>query len=63
MVLFVSSIVDQFREKQRQRKRKLATRASDAERELDVEMEKFCLAMDNYFTVPIIMKCMRDNGI
>eukprot|EP00957_Ditylum_brightwellii_P055226 4186285-Ditylum_brightwellii.AAC.1 len=26
-------------------------------------MEKFCLAMDNYFTVPSVMKHVRDKGI
>eukprot|EP00957_Ditylum_brightwellii_P048076 3650217-Ditylum_brightwellii.AAC.1 len=26
-------------------------------------MEKFCLAMDNYFTVPSAMKYLRDKGI
>eukprot|EP00957_Ditylum_brightwellii_P194411 14806041-Ditylum_brightwellii.AAC.1 len=26
-------------------------------------MEKFCLAMDNYFTVPSVMKHLRDKEI
>eukprot|EP00957_Ditylum_brightwellii_P151295 11520441-Ditylum_brightwellii.AAC.1 len=63
MVLCVSSIVVQFREKQKERKSKVTTRASDAERELDVKIENFFFAMDNYFTVPTVMKHLRDNGI
>eukprot|EP00957_Ditylum_brightwellii_P186104 14168950-Ditylum_brightwellii.AAC.1 len=33
------------------------------ERELGVEMENFYLAMDNYFTLPKVIKHLRDNGI
>jgi hypothetical protein len=39
------------------------TRASHAETEDDVEMEKFCLGMDNYFTLPKVIQGLRDNGI
>ena len=63
MVQFVSSIVDRFRDKQERRLSKLATRTSDAERDADVAMDKFCLAMDNYFTVPAVMKHLRNKGI
>ena len=41
MVRFVTSIVDKFREKQNKRFGQLATRASDADRDIDVEMEFF----------------------
>eukprot|EP00957_Ditylum_brightwellii_P070168 5330589-Ditylum_brightwellii.AAC.1 len=56
-------IVDQFREKQKKRLSKVTTRAPDEERELDIKMETFCLAMDNFFTVTTVIKCLRDNGI
>eukprot|EP00957_Ditylum_brightwellii_P087408 6653410-Ditylum_brightwellii.AAC.1 len=26
-------------------------------------MDKFCLAMDNYFTLPHIISCLKENGI
>eukprot|EP00957_Ditylum_brightwellii_P097742 7443421-Ditylum_brightwellii.AAC.1 len=50
-------------EKQSKRFGQVATRASDAVRDIDAEMGKFCLAMDNYFTVPSVMKHLRYKGI
>eukprot|EP00957_Ditylum_brightwellii_P024809 1875053-Ditylum_brightwellii.AAC.1 len=56
MILFVTSVADIFWRKSRER-------LSKVERELDVEMENFCLAMDNYFTLPKVIKHLRENGI
>eukprot|EP00957_Ditylum_brightwellii_P020371 1537129-Ditylum_brightwellii.AAC.1 len=39
------------------------TRAPHAETDDDVEMEKFCLGMNYYFTLPKVIKGLRDNGI
>eukprot|EP00957_Ditylum_brightwellii_P016009 1206295-Ditylum_brightwellii.AAC.1 len=52
-----------FREKQNKRFGQVATRASDADIDIGFEMRKFCLAMDNYFTIPSVMKHLRDKGI
>eukprot|EP00957_Ditylum_brightwellii_P195745 14913581-Ditylum_brightwellii.AAC.1 len=40
-----------------------ATRARDNKREADVEMDKFCMKMDNYFTLPQVIKRLREKGI
>eukprot|EP00957_Ditylum_brightwellii_P094198 7171954-Ditylum_brightwellii.AAC.1 len=63
MVQFVSSIVDRFRENQERRLSKLSTKTSDAERDANVAMDKFCLAMDNSFTVPSVMNHLRDKWV
>ena len=59
MVEFITSIIDRFREKQFQRNLKKATRYEAEVRKDDVEMEKFCLAMDNYFTLPDVIISLR----
>eukprot|EP00957_Ditylum_brightwellii_P005284 403069-Ditylum_brightwellii.AAC.1 len=38
-------------------------RARENEREADVEMDRFCMAMDNYFTLPQVIKRLRERGI
>eukprot|EP00957_Ditylum_brightwellii_P021033 1585100-Ditylum_brightwellii.AAC.1 len=52
MVIFVTSVIDSFQSTQTARKETLTTHAGQSERETDTEMEKFCVAMDNYFTLP-----------
>eukprot|EP00957_Ditylum_brightwellii_P080989 6160492-Ditylum_brightwellii.AAC.1 len=44
-------------------KEKLATHAGQSEKETDIEMEKFCVAMDNYFALPHVIKHLRKHGI
>eukprot|EP00957_Ditylum_brightwellii_P045962 3486569-Ditylum_brightwellii.AAC.1 len=34
-----------------------------SERETDTDIEKFCVAVDNYFTLPHVIKHLRKNGI
>eukprot|EP00957_Ditylum_brightwellii_P143963 10969510-Ditylum_brightwellii.AAC.1 len=63
MVKFITSIIDEFRALQKERLSKQKTRASHAETENDVEMGKFCLGMDNYFTLPKVIQGLGDNGI
>ena len=69
MLLHVTKVVDCFKKQQqkwnrhnRQRGRR-ATRASNEEMFDEIEAEKFCVAMDNYFTLPGIIKKLRDKGI
>jgi hypothetical protein len=62
MVKFITSTVDEFCALQKERFSK-KTRASHAETEDDIEMEIFCLGMDNYFTLPKVIQGLRDNGI
>eukprot|EP00957_Ditylum_brightwellii_P078318 5954903-Ditylum_brightwellii.AAC.1 len=38
-------------------------RATNTEKENDVEMEQFCLGMDNYFSLPHVIKHLMGNGI
>eukprot|EP00957_Ditylum_brightwellii_P013077 987673-Ditylum_brightwellii.AAC.1 len=63
MILFVTSGIDNFHEKQKKRLDKTATRARENEREDDDEMDKFCMEMDNYFTLPQVIKRLREKGI
>eukprot|EP00957_Ditylum_brightwellii_P000678 53432-Ditylum_brightwellii.AAC.1 len=42
---------------------KTATRARENERQADVDMDKFCMAMDNYFTLPQVIKRLREKVI
>eukprot|EP00957_Ditylum_brightwellii_P053667 4066425-Ditylum_brightwellii.AAC.1 len=42
---------------------KVATRASHTGKDVDVKIGKFCLAMDNYFTLPQVVKHLKDNDI
>eukprot|EP00957_Ditylum_brightwellii_P015265 1150109-Ditylum_brightwellii.AAC.1 len=48
---------------QKDRLDKVTTRASHMEREADVKMEKFCLVVNIYFTLPQVVKHLRDNEI
>eukprot|EP00957_Ditylum_brightwellii_P097034 7389393-Ditylum_brightwellii.AAC.1 len=52
MVIFVTSVIDAFRSTQTAVKETLTTCAGQSERETDTIMDKFCVAMDNYFTLP-----------
>eukprot|EP00957_Ditylum_brightwellii_P181492 13824822-Ditylum_brightwellii.AAC.1 len=45
------------------RKEKLTMCAGQSERETGTEMEKFCVVMDNYFTLPHVIKHLRKHGI
>eukprot|EP00957_Ditylum_brightwellii_P035533 2693917-Ditylum_brightwellii.AAC.1 len=51
MVIFVTSVIDAFQSTQTARKKTLTTCAGQSERETDTNMEKFCVATDNYFTL------------
>eukprot|EP00957_Ditylum_brightwellii_P017651 1329736-Ditylum_brightwellii.AAC.1 len=63
MVDFVTSIIDRFRDKQSQRNLKKGTWYEAEVRRDDVEMEKFCLVMDNYFTLPDVISSLRKKDI
>eukprot|EP00957_Ditylum_brightwellii_P198652 15140694-Ditylum_brightwellii.AAC.1 len=63
MILFVTSVIDKMCETQKERLDRTGTRATDNERQADVEMDKFCLAMDNYFTLPQVIKRLRKKGV
>ena len=61
MILHVISIVDTLCDKQNARHRNGKTRAKGTT--ADPPMEHFCLAMDNYFTIPKIIACLCEMNI
>eukprot|EP00957_Ditylum_brightwellii_P069769 5297970-Ditylum_brightwellii.AAC.1 len=63
MILFVTGVIDKFCETQKERLDRTATRATDNERQADIEMDKFFLAIDNYFPMPQVNKRLREKGI
>mmetsp|Transcript_1985 Transcript_1985/g.2830 ORF Transcript_1985/g.2830 Transcript_1985/m.2830 type:complete len:213 (+) Transcript_1985:449-1087(+) len=65
MILFVSSYIDSMKRKQMNRmsKTRNATKRN-VEANIDESMlNKFCLAMDNYFTLPCVIKTLRNKEI
>ena len=67
MILFLIKIIDELKQKQLTRlqnnKEKRNTRQNEETLFEDVKMDKFCLAMDNYFTLPKVLKALREAGI
>eukprot|EP00957_Ditylum_brightwellii_P193987 14774053-Ditylum_brightwellii.AAC.1 len=59
MVIFVTSVIDAFRSTQTARKETLTTRAGQSEKDTDTDMEKFLVAMDNYFTLHHVINHLR----
>ena len=68
MVQHVIGIIDRLKEKQKRRYRKkykkVSTRGNDAAMFEDEDpQEYFIIAMDNYFTLPKVIKLLREKGI
>eukprot|EP00957_Ditylum_brightwellii_P085575 6509184-Ditylum_brightwellii.AAC.1 len=63
MILFITSVIDNFCEKQNKKLDRTATRATDKKREAGVEMNKFYMAIDNYFTLVHDIKMLREKRI
>eukprot|EP00957_Ditylum_brightwellii_P145621 11087665-Ditylum_brightwellii.AAC.1 len=63
MVIFVTSIIDTIQSTQTARKKTLTIHVGQSKRETDTDMEKFYVAMDNYFILPHVIKHLRKNGI
>ena len=66
MILFMLQIIPQLKEKQLSRlrtKNKIATRSNTNEMFDEEMMGTFCLAMDNYFTLPKVIAALREMGI
>ena len=68
MILFVTSIIDTHRKLQKERL-SLYGRIKKSEyhekqyEDIAYPMDRFCLALDNYFTLPKVIKKLRDKGI
>ena len=67
MILFVVDIIKKFRSKQKERMSKFKGTRSNSRKDplqgQDKVMDKFCIAMDNYFTLPKVIKCLRELGV
>lgn len=66
MILFMLKIIEELKQKQLtrlQNKKKVATRSNTTELFNEEMMSKFCLAMDNYFTLPKVIVALRNMGI
>ena len=65
MIMHLCSIIDQFKQKQKERFQtyRRSTCSNNAEEFSERQMSTFCIAMDNYFTLPGIIKKLRDKGI
>ena len=65
MVGHVTKVIDEFRNKQIDplRKNQQSTQNNNAELFDEHMMDKFIIAMDNYFTRPKVIKYLRDNNI
>eukprot|EP00957_Ditylum_brightwellii_P036448 2760332-Ditylum_brightwellii.AAC.1 len=63
MVDFVTSVIDRFNDKQDGRMMKKGAQSVEEERKYDMQMDKFCLAMDNYFTLPDVISSLRKKDI
>ena len=62
MVLYVVQVIERVREKQKERLKKYSrtTQTNGNDRYDEPIMDKFCIAMDNYFTLPKLIKKLRD---
>ena len=66
MIIFMLKIIPQLKEKQLTRlknKNKIATRSNSNEIFDEKMMGTFCLAMDNYFTLPKVIAALREMGV
>ena len=65
MVNHVTKVIDKFRARQKERIQNLRTSTRNSNSKLFDEkmMDKFIVAMDNYFTRPKVIKSLRDNNI
>ena len=65
MIIHVLSVLTKIKERQKERVRthNRATRNNNTDRFDEDSMNNFCIAMDNYFTLPKILKKLRDWGI
>ena len=66
MIIFMLQIIPQMKQKQLTRlknKVKIATRSNTKEIFDEKMMGTFCLAMDNYFTLPKVIETLREMGI
>ena len=65
MILHVIAVIDRLKERQLRRFRTYprATRNNDNTPCTEKQMTTFCIAMDNYFTLPHVMKTLRDKNI
>ena len=65
MILYVVDIIGRFKKKQKDRlsKYERATRQNSNKTFDDDPIDKFCLAMDNYFTIPKVIKRLREIGV
>ena len=68
MILFLIKVVDEIKAKQLTRLQKkkgdkIKTRKNEEDLFEDMRMDKFCLAMDNYFTLPKVICSLREANI
>ena len=67
LIMFLIKVIDELKEKQLTRLKKNSetrnTRQNEEALFEDVKMDKFCLAMDNYFTLPKVINSLREAGI
>ena len=68
MILFLIKVIDELKKKQLTRLKKkkgdrVKTRKNQGDLFEDVKMDKFCLAMDNYFTLPKVISSLREANI
>eukprot|EP00957_Ditylum_brightwellii_P017425 1312325-Ditylum_brightwellii.AAC.1 len=63
MILYVTEVVDRLHNKKIDRKDKTTTKSIHAIQQHDIEMDKFCLVIDNYFTLPHVIRFPRENKI
>ena len=69
MILFVTNVLNEIKERRLKRLREMQGRKTRSQNDdnffkEDVNpMAKFCLAMDNYFTLPRVINKMREMGV
>ena len=67
MMLHVTSIIDKFRQRQEERVKQYTTalrsKSKDQTEDIHYKMDRFCIAMDNYFTLPKVIATLREKGI
>ena len=65
MILHVCGVIDRFKQRQldRFRTHRRSTRNNLQDPLTEKQMTTFCIAMDNFFTLPSVMKTLRDKGI
>ena len=65
MILHVCGVIDQFKQRQldRFRTHRRSTRNNLQDPLTEKQMTTFYIAMDNFFTLPGVMKTLRDKGI